>query len=233
MLLLHCVLFIFFAQAMATFSITAQSGTDAWRKPPSTDVFNGPFIPIVAKPCQYELTLRPCAAPTASGVGSTTTNPLRSFVAASVAFRFTPMTRYDQGGLVLALRRRNATDTSIPPKWIKTGIEYYEDASRVGTVGTDAFSDWSIAPVSTENGIEFEAGKTWTTVRVEKHVDELGDSLWVYQVVGEQKLPLREINWPYGYGDDWELKVEAYAAKPGEGEPLVVEFKDFNVEWQT
>lgn len=173
------------------------------------------------------------AAPTAAEAGSTTTDRLRNFVSASVAFRFTPVTRYDQGGLVLALRPTNlATASAIPPKWIKTGIEYYEDFSRVGTVGTDAFSDWSIAPVSTKAGTDFEPGKTWTTVRVEKHVDELGDSLWVYQVVGEQKLPLREINWPFGYGDEWEIKVEAYAAKPGDGEPLVVEFQDFNVEWK-
>lgn len=60
----------------------------------------------------------------------------------------------------------------------------------------------------------------------------MGYSLWVYQVLaGGVKVPLREINWVYGIGEAWEVKVEAYACKPGEGEPLTVGFKDFSVRW--
>ncbi|KFA81128.1 hypothetical protein S40288_00996 [Stachybotrys chartarum IBT 40288] len=197
------------------FSITAKSGTDLWRKPPSTDVYNE-------------------TAPTAAHENSVIKNPLKEFVSATVSFRFTPQTRYDQAGIVLALYPTDsAATTSTPPKWIKTGIEYYQDALYFGTVGTDAYSDWSISPVSAEPSTEFVAGETWATLSVEKNVDELGDSLWVYQVVGERKLPLREINWPFGYGDAWDVQVEAYAAKPGEGEPLTVEFKDFAIKWNS
>jgi regulation of enolase protein 1 (concanavalin A-like superfamily) len=162
-----------------------------------------------------------------------TRNSLRKFLSAALSFRFTPTVLYDQAGLVLALYPTDDTSSDAPPpKWIKTGIEYYQDASWFGTVGTDAFSDWSIATVSTAPGTEFVPGETWTTVRVEKNVDELGESLWVYQVVGDRKLPLREINWPFGYGDKWDLKVEAYAAKPQAGEPLTAEFKDLIIEWK-
>jgi regulation of enolase protein 1 (concanavalin A-like superfamily) len=149
-----------------------------------------------------------------------------------VAFRFTPEIQYDQAGLVLSIRPTGSACTGIPDKWIKTGIEFYQGKPRVGTVGTDAWSDWSIAPVATASDAPFVPGETWTTVRVEKHIDELGLSLWVYQVAGDEKLPLREINWPFGYGDDWVVKVEAYAAKPGQGTPLKAEFKDFQVEWK-
>ncbi|KAH7324849.1 hypothetical protein B0I35DRAFT_170990 [Stachybotrys elegans] len=199
-------------QTAAMFTITAEPGTDMWRKPPSTDVFS---------------------APTASEPEAVIHNALNKFVSATVSFKFTPEVQYDQAGIVLALRPRGAANaTGIPPKWIKSGIEFYQGVPRMGTVGTDTWSDWSIAPVATESGSASSKGVSWTTVLVEKHVDELGDSLWVYQVNGEERLPLREINWPFGYGDEWELKVEAYAAKPGSGAPLEVEFKDFAVQWK-
>ncbi|KAI9150106.1 hypothetical protein HJFPF1_09861 [Paramyrothecium foliicola] len=202
---------LFLNSAYAMFTIEAQAGTDAWRKPPSTDVFN---------------------VPTAAAPGAVTVNKLENFVSTSVSFRFTPQIMYDQAGLILSLRPANASCTEIPPKWIKAGIEFYQDKSRIGTVGTDTWSDWSIAPVETQANEPFVAGETWTTVLVERKLDDLGLSLWVYQIIGEEKVPLREINWPYGYGDDWVLKVEAYAAKPQQGPPLTAEFKDFRVEWK-
>lgn len=72
-------------------------------------------------------------------------------------------------------------------------------------------------------------------VQVESGRDELGQSLWVYQVVGDEKVPLREVCWVFGHGepDKWELAVEAYACRPEKGtdEELTVEFKDFDVKW--
>ena len=53
------------------------------------------------------------------------------------------------------------------------------------------------------------------------------------------KVPLREITWIYGGGDEevgkWELAVEALAARPDKvvAEELVVEFRDFEVRWAT
>ena len=53
------------------------------------------------------------------------------------------------------------------------------------------------------------------------------------------KVPLREITWIYAGGEEevakWDLTVEALAARPDKevtGD-LVVEFKDFTVEWAT
>lgn len=76
----------------------------------------------------------------------------------------------------------------------------------------------------------------WVTVEVVNETDELGKSLWVYQVVnGDERVPLREVCWPFGQGagDEWEVKVEAYACRPSkEGkEELSVDFKGFEVKW--
>lgn len=72
-------------------------------------------------------------------------------------------------------------------------------------------------------------------------VDELGLSLWVYQVVGgeegEEKVPLREVCWPFGLvggPEAWEVRVEAYAARPNVevGKDLTAEFRGFEVRWK-
>ncbi|KAF4465139.1 hypothetical protein FALBO_8019 [Fusarium albosuccineum] len=194
---------------MTEFTIEAKPGTDTWRKPPSCDVYSAPMY-----------------APE----GIKTTNSLSKFKSASLTFKLPCQERYDQAGLILALRQAGTTP-EIPPKWIKTGIEYYRDTPRIGTVGTDAWSDWSIAPVTTSSG-SYKNNETWVTVLVEKHVDEHGHSLWVYQVDGDHKVPLREINWPFGDEEDWEVHVQAYAAKPGTGEPFTATFKDLEVAWK-
>lgn len=78
-----------------------------------------------------------------------------------------------------------------------------------------------------------EAG-AWVTVEVVSGKDELGKSLWVYQVVGEDRIPLREVCWLYGLeGDAWEVTVEAYACRPNKetGEELTAQFKDFEIRW--
>lgn len=112
----------------------------------------------------------------------------------------------------------------------------------------DAWADWSLSPVtpssSPHDGGDDDDG--WVTVAVENGRDELGKSLWVYQVVvagggggggggeaREEKVPLREVCWPFGHGGEWELKVEAYACRPNKEtkEELVVEFKGFEVKW--
>lgn len=97
---------------------------------------------------------------------------------------------------------------------------------KAATVACDAWADWSLAPVS--------GGEKWVTVLVENSEDKLGQSLWVYQLVGEDKVPLREVCWPFGSaaGEEWDVSVEAYACRPAEGKgELVVEFKDFGVKW--
>jgi len=194
---------------MEIFTIHARPGTDIWRKPPSTDVFN---------------------APSSAPFTTRTTGPLSSFFSARVSFLLPAKEQYDQGGLLLSLRPHStpsSTSTSPPPKWIKTGVEFYNGVPKVGTVACDTWADWSLAPV--------QGKEDWVTFSVEASGDELGHSIWVYQVVGEEKVPIREVCWVFGNElVEWDVNVAAYAARPAKGtkEELAVQFKGFTVEWK-
>lgn len=158
-----------------------------------------------------------------------------------MSFRLpTLLTQYDQAGLLISLHPPagdggGSGASSSPPKWIKTGVEFYDGRPRAATVACDAWADWSLSPVAPNDDGDGDGGDDgWVTVAVENGRDEMGKSLWVYQVAaGGDKIPLREVCWPFGHGDGWEATVEAYACRPAkdaEGE-LVVEFRDFEVKW--
>ncbi|KAG8160981.1 hypothetical protein KVR01_009245 [Diaporthe batatas] len=194
---------------MSSFKITASPNTDIWRKPPSTDVFN---------------------APRGAAADAKTTAPLSSFKSARVSFLLHPKEQYDQAGLVLSLKSPGAAGplpADSPPKWLKTGVEYYNGVPKAATVACDSWADWSLSDVKGKEG-------DWVTVHVENGTDVLGKSLWIYQVVNGEKIPMREVCWVFGLGDPgkWELSVEAYACRPAkDAADLVVEFKDFDVQW--
>lgn len=107
----------------------------------------------------------------------------------------------------------------------------------VSTVATDRWSDWSVAaPV---RGAEQGEAAGEVTVEARREGDELGSSLWVYQVVGggnrdgeEALVPLRECCWFFAEEEGgWEVEVGAYAARPaGEGGELEVRVGGFVVE---
>lgn len=150
-----------------------------------------------------------------------------------MSFAIKAKDQYEQAGLLITFHSTASPavaapiGASSPPKWIKAGIEQYEGVPRIGVVATDVWSDWSLASLEPSS-----VGEEWTTLCIERGKDGMGYSLWVYQIIaGGVKVPLREINWVYGIGEEWELKVEAYACKPGEGEPLTVGFKDLKVSW--
>jgi regulation of enolase protein 1 (concanavalin A-like superfamily) len=110
--------------------------------------------------------------------------------------------RYDQGGIAIIFPEKQ------PRKWVKTGIEVETGAPQFGTVGTYAFSDWSLSPVTPRNA---------TTARFS--VERDGSELWVYalnlQNPEAEKYPLREVTWAFLEDrDDVELWVGVYAAKP-------------------
>ncbi|KAK4189437.1 hypothetical protein QBC35DRAFT_141227 [Podospora australis] len=202
-----------------TFTITAGPNTDLWRKPPVKDISN---------------------APTAKA----TTSPLPSFRSARISFKLPYTHQYDQAGLLLIFSPLPPSSSSSTPspssysskvtgnpkKWIKAGLEFYNSLPRFSIVSCDAWADWSVAPLS-------EPDSSWTSLSIEKEGDEKGESLWVYQILNSgEKIPLREICWVYGDSpDQWEVKVEAMAARPttdeGAGD-LVAEFKDFEVSWE-
>ncbi|OIW28228.1 hypothetical protein CONLIGDRAFT_644432 [Coniochaeta ligniaria NRRL 30616] len=211
-----------------TFSIAAAPGTDVWRKPPSTDIFN---------------------APTHTPPSAHRTNPLSSFLSARISFSFPFATaaQYDQGGLLLSFRPASGSSapsagSAPPPKWIKTGVEYYNSAPRLSTVSCETYADWSVGDRSPDGAAAAEGAgdRVWTTVAVEKQTDHHGPSFWVFRVLEDgTKVPLREITWIYAGGDGevakWDVTVEALAARPDTEvtSDLVVEFKDFEVEWAT
>ncbi|KIK69452.1 hypothetical protein GYMLUDRAFT_189097 [Collybiopsis luxurians FD-317 M1] len=194
----------------SSFTISAPPSTDIWRKPPGTNRFNAPTHPLLPSPI-----------------------PMRSFHSARITFSAPWTTQYDQGGLLLHLTKPNSTESD---RWVKTGVEYYQDKPFLSTVATLTWSDWSITvPTSTSSGSAIAKRKT--TIEVRREVNELGSSLWVYElnignageVVGRH--PLREVTWFFAEEDGWEIAVSAMAARPGKGEEIVGE-KELVVEFE-
>jgi uncharacterized protein len=210
--------------------LKASPGTDIWRKPPHTNIFKVP-----------------------KHTTSTSIAPLSRFRSARISFSFAWTEQYDQGGLVLSFRRSSASaqsgtpgeTSSIPEKWIKTGVEFYNGTPMVGTVACDSWADWSLAPLNLPTTATSTAGpgvsegdRPWITVQIERDGDQHGTSLWVYQIGADgSKLPLREVCWVYGGAEEdvgkWTLEVAGFAARPEKGtqEALEVKFKDFEVKW--
>ncbi|KAH7018669.1 hypothetical protein B0J12DRAFT_746681 [Macrophomina phaseolina] len=206
-----------------TFTITAPPGTDIWRKPPSTNRrVHRPrhqLITLLTHPSSFN-------APTLSLLSDSEPVPLKSFQRARITLASPWTTRYDQGGLLL-----HATHPSQQDRWLKTGIEFYQSRPYLSTVATLTYSDWSVAAPS-----DGAVGAS-VTVEVRRESDELGTSLWVYEVVGGEERPLRECTWWFAEEDDgWVVDVRAMAARPAEkesvvgAEGLVVSFSGAEVE---
>ena len=165
-----------------SFTITTPPATDLWRPDPKpkSDNFTAPFVYRSLK--------------------------ASAFNSISVTVHADWTTRYDQGGIALIFPETE----SQPRKWIKTGIEVEHGAPQFGTVGTYAFSDWSLSPVTPQNA---------TTARF--RVERDGSEIWVYALdledVDAEPYPLREVTWAFleeRADDDLELWVGVYAAKP-------------------
>lgn len=180
----------------------APPSTDIWRKPPSTDVFDAPS-------------------------NMRAREPLSSFTSARVSFAAQWRYRYDQGGLLLHLTKPGEQD-----RWLKTGVEFYNEKPFMSTVGCDKWADWSIAPTSGDE-------KNFT-VEARRESDELGVSLWVYRLILDEdgkeleRLPLREAPWFFADQDGWSIATGVYAARPAEAavtneEKLKVRFWDLRI----
>lgn len=82
------------------------------------------------------------------------------------------------------------------------------------------FADWSLFPYD-HYGVSLEMRR------------EVGGSLWVYLVVGIQRVPIREVTWAFAGEEEVSLLVGAYASRPvKEGPELVVVFKQLEVEFR-
>ncbi|KZV75031.1 hypothetical protein PENSPDRAFT_647555 [Peniophora sp. CONT] len=122
------------------FTIPVSPKTDLWRKPPSTNSINAPIISI-------------------------TKMPLSQFRSARVSFRASWKYRYDQGGLALFL----TAPSWAKNKWVKAGVEFYQDRAQMSAVTTDGWSDWSLAPLKDGEGTDGVV-----TVEARAEGDELG-----------------------------------------------------------
>lgn len=147
--------------------------------------------------------------------------PISNFLRTRVTVSAKWQTLYDQGGLVFIMPQANGTN-----KWIKSGIEFYNGQPFVSTVTADNWADWSLAETDKENPDEL-------TLEFERNPKE--DTLWVYIVKGDKKIPVREVTWalydPNGNAKCW---VGVYVGKPtasAEGvQDLVVSFNDFQLD---
>jgi uncharacterized protein len=192
------------------FSLSAKPGTDIWRKPPTTNIFCAPVYPHPEYSSPF---------------------PLRDFKSTRITFAPTNgwSVQYDHGGVLLTLTPNNKSEKK--QMWLKAGGEFYNGVPRISSVGCDTWADWSLYPIN--------PGETTYTIEARREGDENGKSLWLYKIdnVGgrETKLPLREVCWFFADEENWDIMVEAFAARPkvppeGEKEELEVAFRDFRVE---
>lgn len=181
-----------------SFSITTPPATDLWR--PNAEPKSDNFtVPYVYREIKAN-----------------------KFTSIAVTVNADWKTRYDQGGIAII------SPGPKPLKWVKTGIEVENGALQYGTVGTYAFSDWSLSPIQPHNA---------TTARF--IVERSGSEMWVY-VLNDAKnpdagrYPLREVTWAFledRADDDVVLQVGVYAGKPtysanSSTEGLEVHFSD-------
>ena len=96
----------------------------------------------------------------------------------------------------------------------------------MSTVAADAWADWSLvsAPIH-------EGGVTLEIERKEKD-----DTLWIYVIDGQTKVPIREVTWVLSEPDAEVCWVGVYAATPtiggpdDESKPLTVKFEGWELE---
>lgn len=107
-------------------------------------------------------------------------------------------------------------------KWVKTGIEFYQEEVYVGTVGADQWADWSLLQVGIKDG---------KTVTLEMERDPEADTLWIYVVDGARRHPIREVTWILSESDV-QVWVGVYAASPKpDGKKLEVKFEGWELDF--
>ncbi|RYP09749.1 hypothetical protein DL764_001084 [Monosporascus ibericus] len=209
----------------APFTLEAGPGTDIWRKPPSTNVWNAPIV-------------------------RTSSGPLKAFLSARVTFWAPWAHLYDQAGMLFVPRRTSSpsssssASTAPPEHWVKTGIEFYAGRPHLSTVTCDRFADWSLYPLLAAGGgrVADDGEVESVTLEVTRDGGAQGKNAWVHRLVLDvegnvvERTPLRKICWIFAdedNGDDWVLDVSPLVARPDKTaqDALRVKFKEFNVEW--
>jgi uncharacterized protein len=125
-----------------------------------------------------------------------------SFQRARVTVSGNWSTLFDQGGLTFILPAVGIEPTD--QKWIKTGIEYYQGELFVSTVAADAWADWSLVQAGIRDGE--------VTVEMERKAKD--DTLWIYVIDGQNKIPIREVTWALSEPGTDICWIGVYAATP-------------------
>jgi len=150
-----------------------------------------------------------------------------------VHIRLTNAFEWDQGGLVIFAGPPPVTTSSTslpaydqPPagKWVKAGIEYYDNRTTASSVSASSDgADWSL--------IELPLGINELKVRFER----MDNALWVYFDDGTEWKKLREVTWFFYGVDEKNVRIGVYASRPANfmsGRPLeelVVEFEGLEI----
>jgi regulation of enolase protein 1 (concanavalin A-like superfamily) len=96
-------------------------------------------------------------------------------------------------------------------------------------VTTDCWSDWSLAPVT--------GSSEYITIELRREQNELGTSLWIYQILLDQngqeqeRIPLRECAWAFAEEDGVKLGIATYVARPADGEVSEILKVQFDKAW--
>lgn len=128
-------------------------------------------------------------------------------------------------------------------RWFKAGVEFYMDRPYLASVACYNWADWALTPPS--SGSAETTTTTTTTIEVRREGDELGSSLWLYQLLlgqdgaVQQRVPLREVTWIFAEEEGWTVEVSAMACRPakadvvpGQDKDLKVSFSDAHVDVQ-
>ncbi|KAI5278429.1 hypothetical protein KEM52_004692 [Ascosphaera acerosa] len=217
------------------FTILCPPGTDIWSRPPDLDNINSPILHKTGALRDFR---RISAHITSPGGGGSVAGPAvaageehlwtsptaMASTAAAAAAASTISAEHDMGGIILILHNR----TRGTCRWIKAGLEHYSARRNVSVVTKQEFADWSLLPYDLYRGgvtLEMRREKTRTHLRSE--------SLWVYLVVGIQRVPIREVTWVFKDEEEEDIVVMAgaFASRPVRGgvPDLRVVFKQLEV----
>ena len=116
----------------SSFDITADVGTDVWRSP-SANRSNAPSVALLPEPV-----------------------PLSCFerVKLTVQSDWASLLKFDQGGLYLHITPKDQASSSASlsqsqytDRWLKAGVEVFNQKPQLSVVGTYVYSDWSVTPL--------------------------------------------------------------------------------------
>ena len=103
------------------------------------------------------------------------------------------------------------------------------DAPYLASVACYDWADWALTPPT--------GSAEKTTIEVRREGDELGSSLWLYQLILAEdgsiakRVPLREVTWLFAEEDGWTIEVSAMACRPAKADAVPEQDKDLKVSF--